>query len=271
MLCGAARFEAEVGTLNVSSDFTGAGARLGQGIRALCAQARLEPAALAQASVYLGLAGVTGPDMAARVAALVPAGRVRVEDDRPAALVGALGGRDGTVAGIGTGSFLARQSGSEVRLMGGWGLHLGDEASAAWLGRGGLALTLKTRDGLVPPSALTEALLAEFDGESAAIVAFAQGASPAEFGRFAPKIAAAAEDGDPHGLALMREGAGYIETAARCLGWRGSEALCLIGGLAPRYAPYLSAEMRDAVTPPAGTALDGAITLARRLRAEAGQ
>ena len=87
--------------------------------------------------------------IATAIAEALPIDNVTVSDDRPTNMAGALGGTDGYVAAIGTGSFLGRQSGAEQRFIGGWGLRLGDEASGAWLGRRVLSRVLDWRDGVV--------------------------------------------------------------------------------------------------------------------------
>ncbi|MDH3262683.1 MAG: ATPase [Paracoccaceae bacterium] len=259
------RHEAEVGAANVSTDCDAAIASLRDGLARVAAAAGLSMDDLRPCAAYLGLAGVKGAEDAARVAAALPFERVRVEDDRLAAVAGALGEADGAVAGIGTGSFLARRSGGTVRLIGGWGLALGDEASAAWLGRGLLSAVLKTVDGLVEPSPLTEAIFAEHGRDPEAIVAFSLNARPRDYGRLAPRIDEAAQAGDALATHLMRAGAAYIEEALRALGWQHGETLCLVGGVARHYARYLGEEIAPSLKAPKGTALDGALQLAARV------
>jgi hypothetical protein len=81
-----------------------------------------------------------------------------VVDDSVTALEGALGGANGTLASLGTGSFFIRKSPDGTRHVGGWGFQLGDEGSAAWLGRRALSLALRVADGRLPPDPLAEAL-----------------------------------------------------------------------------------------------------------------
>jgi glucosamine kinase len=263
------RHEAEVGAANVSTDFDAAIASLRGGLARVAATAGLTMDELGRCAAYIGLAGVKGAGDAARVAAALPFERVQVEDDRLAAVAGALGEADGAVAGIGTGSFLARRSAGAVRLIGGWGLALGDEASAAWLGRGLLSVVLKTVDGLVEPSPLTEAILTEHGRDPAAIVAFSLTAQPRDYGRLAPRIDEAAQAGDPVATGLMRAGAAYIEEALRALGWCPGETLCLVGGVARTYARYLGEGIAPSLKAPKGTALDGALRLAAQIGGEA--
>ncbi|RMF33114.1 MAG: ATPase [Alphaproteobacteria bacterium] len=263
------RHEAKLGGANVMTDCDRAIRTIRDGISGLAAEAGLGETGLARAVAYLGLAGVRSEDLARRVAGALAVGKVLVEDDRPSTVVAAFGSGDGTVAGIGTGSFVARQREGAISALGGWGFHLGDEASGAWLGRLALARCLHAIDGICAPSPLTDSLLAEFGDRPDRMMEFARDARPAEFGRFAPRVIEAAAAGDANGRVLMQRGADYIMDAARALGWQPGEALCLAGGIGPHYREYLPAEAAGAVTAPRGSTLDGALELAGRLAAGA--
>lgn len=262
---GGRRWEHKIGPANVASDFDGALARLGDGLREAAAKAGLSPEVLENAVAFMGLAGVLGPEDGAAVAQKLKFRKIRVDSDRVSAIAGALGDATGTLAGLGTGSFVIRQDAGTTRALGGWGLALGDEASGAWLGRGLLARTLQAVDGMGPASDLTRRVRAEFSGSCEKIAHFGVSAGPGDFAAWAPKVFEAAFARDPVALDLVQEGAGWIEKAAHVLGWSAGEALCLTGGLGPRYSDYLSQPLRAALTPPKGTPLDGALSLARVL------
>ncbi|MGR3762328.1 BadF/BadG/BcrA/BcrD ATPase family protein (plasmid) [Roseobacteraceae bacterium NS-SX3] len=264
---GGQQLAIEAGPANVTSDFEGAVARIAAGLERLAEQLGVPLAALAPVPAYLGLAGVTGPQIAGRVAAALPLAAVRVEDDRHAALAGAHGGRDGAIAHCGTGSFLALQSQGRRRFAGGWGPVLGDPASAQWIGRKALAAVLEAQDRLAHESGLTAALLQEYGGTDG-IVAFAAGARPEEFGQIARQVTAAAAAGDGVAAALMRHAAGRLLKDLEKMGWTPAMPLCLTGGIGPHYAAYLPVQARAALAPPAGSPLEGAIALAKAFAAE---
>jgi glucosamine kinase len=211
---------------------------------------------LAQGRGYLGLAGIMTDDDGRRLAQALDLPRAVVADDQNSTIVGALGDADGAVAAIGTGSFLGRQSGQVIRRIGGWGFHIGDQASGGWLGRRALAQVMLARDGLVHDSALLQDIAAQDFGPGG-IIAFQFRASPADYARFAPIILASP---DPFAKTLMQEGAAYIRAGLTALGWEPHEPLCLTGGIGAHYAPYLGLPITD----PLGTALDGAFMLAGR-------
>ena len=145
LVAGEARVEVTGGPANVTTDPEGAVATIAELMARAASEAGLSD--LSQARAYLALAGVLSEAHGAELAKRFPHGRVVVSHDRYAAVAGALGATDGAVIGIGTGSFLGRQTGGQITLMGGWGLPLGDEASGAYLGRAGLSAALRAREG----------------------------------------------------------------------------------------------------------------------------
>ena len=235
-------------------------------LHSLADKAGVSMSALCEAQGYAGVAGIMDDLDAEALRQALPLRSLVVQDDKAALAVGALGRRDGFVASVGTGSFFARRAGSSVETSGGWGLVLGDEASGGWLGRELLKLCLQAQDGLIPHTALTAAVLDEFGGP-VALVDFARDADPAEFARLAPGIAGAAAAGDPQGQALMRRGGDWIEAALRALGWRPKGRVVMPGRLGAAYHAFLPDVVAEAVTPAHGTALDGALALARMAHA----
>ncbi|PVH28229.1 BadF/BadG/BcrA/BcrD ATPase family protein [Pararhodobacter oceanensis] len=260
------RFEVQGGPANLHSDRTAAIATLHQGLAALAQSAGLALPDLAAFSAYLGLAGVLRPETAAEVLRQLPLQNAQLEDDRKIAVTGALGTQDGTVLGIGTGSFFARQTAGNITLIGGHGLVLGDEASGAYIGRRLLQLTLHSRDQLRPETDLTRRVMAHFNQSPAAIIDFAAQARPRDFAQFAPWLTDSAEDATARDI--LREGAAFISRALDALGWQPPERLCPVGGVAAAYRPYLDPRIAEAFSAPDGTALDGALTLAASLPSE---
>ncbi|WP_204115316.1 BadF/BadG/BcrA/BcrD ATPase family protein [Shimia biformata] len=254
----------EMGAANVTTSFDGAVAEIREGLNRLAARLQTQFESLAALPCFAGMAGITGPEIAGRLENALPFSRIRVMDDRPAALRGAVGDSDGVVVHCGTGSFVAAKLGGAMRFCGGWGSILGDEASAQWIGRRALSVTLDTVDGLRPETAMTSHFLATLDG-SAGIVRFAATATPTAFGKLAPTVTEHAVKGDALAVAVMQAGADYaVETAAR-MGWTQGVPLYLTGGIGPHFAPYLPADMQSQIRQPLGVPLDGAIALAREV------
>lgn len=264
---GSGAVSVETGSANVSTDFDGSVRQIKRGLATLADRMGCPIETLIAAPAFVGLAGVTGPVIAGRLRDALPFRHVRIEDDRVAAARGVLGRRDGVIGHCGTGSFYVAQTAGTLRLAGGWGSVLGDEASAQWTGRAALGLTLETVDGRRDPSPLGARLLSDF-ADAAGIVRFAATASPSDFGRLAPLVTDFADRGDAIAETIMRRGAEEIASALRILGWRPGHVVCLTGGIGPHYAPYLPEALRAALADPEGEPLDGALSLARDLAQE---
>lgn len=216
---------------------------------------------LHQANAYLGLAGAQTAAQCKAVADAMPFARCTVTDDVPTAIAGALGRAAGAVLLIGTGTIVAATDGETLRRAGGWGLTLSDIGSAAWLGRMALARALEAHDGTLPQSELTAGLLAQFDNDPHRIVAFANDAGAADFGKIAPKVTSAASKGDVHAVSLMKHASTYFSRALDAVGYQVGDKLCLGGGTGPHYATYLPTP----TVAPLGSSLDGAFMLAGQL------
>ena len=257
----------EAGPANVSTDFEGALDEISAGLERLATRAGLTLDALSTIPAFVGLAGVTGETISERLRAALPFTHVRIEDDRAAALRGALGRSDGAIAHCGTGSFFAAQTYGSMRFAGGWGPVLGDEASAHFVGKTALGMALNSIDGRCAASPLAERLLADCNG-AAGIVRFAGLASPSEFGALAPLVTEFAKQGDLLGEEVMRSGARDIAAMLSLIGWSNGQPICLTGGIGPHYAPYLPADMQADLTPPVDEPLAGALSLAAEFARE---
>ena len=262
LLWGDRRVDIKEASANVSTDMERALRTISAGLQRGAEELGVSHDTLLSWPAYLGLAGAISPALCKAVAEGLGLLQAKVEDDRHAALVGAFGVRDGLLIGIGTGSFLARQTGGRASYVGGYGLRVSDQASAGWLGRALLSETLKSVDGLQAHSDVTRATHEEFGEASERIVAFARTATPADYGSFAPRLFEGAKNRDPIAAKIITEASTYITEAATALGWTAGEAICLLGGVAPHYALYLPKDMQDAVQEPKGNAMDGALQMA---------
>ena len=214
--------------------------------------------------IYVSLAGAIDSAVSDRVAAALPVRNVVVQEDCFAAVTGALGGADGYLAGLGTGSFFARSDQGKITHIGGFGLVLGDEASGAWLGRTAMSAALKLAEGRFAESAFLAGLLGELGGRSGLIQA-AAGHSPSQFAKLAPRIFEAAVSGDQGAETIVGLGVDHIVLSLSDLGWQDGARLCLTGGLAQAYAPFLPDHMQSAIVQAKGDGLAGAEILAQRM------
>ena len=257
----------ETGSANVSTDFDRTVTEISTALEALSTRVDMPLSQLAAIPAYVGLAGVTGEAIAQRLTRALPFDHARVEDDRPAALRGALGTQDGFVAHCGTGSFIASQLDGQRRIVGGWGPVLGDPASAQWVGRHALSYTLDAADGLAETTDMARHFLSTLGG-TAGIVAFATTARPTDFGALAPVVTSHANAGDALAIILMGDATQHLVRSLTKMGWRAGTPICLTGGIGPCYADHLPAQMQDDLRPPLGEPLTGALSLAREFSKE---
>ncbi|NNE88666.1 MAG: N-acetylglucosamine kinase [Silicimonas sp.] len=255
--------EASGGPANYSTDSIGTIANVQAAVSRLAAAHSISPDDLAKSTARVGLAGILTDADATAMADALPFKRSIVSDDRETSLAGALGDANGILAAIGTGTFVAARSAETTRFFGGWGLHLSDQASGAWLGRKALRRTVLAHDGLASHSDLTQALL-ERTKDLTGMVAFAKDATPADYGSLARSVIQAAASGDANGLHIVKEGAAYLNACLNAVTLEGEDVICLTGGIGPHYEPYLETVFRDRVRPALGTALDGALRLAQQ-------
>lgn len=224
------------------------------------AEAALAGRPAARVAAALGLAGANISGAGEWLGPMLPFGRSRIVHDAVTSVAGALGPADGVVAAIGTGSVFSRQLGGEVVSIGGWGLVLGDEASGAWIGRSVLAHALRSVDGLAEATALTVTLLAELGGP-AGVSGFAHSATGADFAALVPRILAAPEDAAVQ--PVLAQADAYVTQAIARLRGEAELPVVFLGGLGPVFAARLAG--RWPIVEARGTALDGALRLAREL------
>lgn len=249
------------GPANATSDFALCVQSLTAALDAALAAASLPLAAVQDCAAVAGVAGVISADLGQTLARALPLPRLTVVEDRDTMLTGALQGRDGALAAIGTGSFFSALSGGKARSVGGWGFQLSDEASGAWLGREALRRALQAQDGLCAMTPLLQSLLDDLGGVPG-VIAFAGTARAQDYASLAPRLTVTRDEA---AIALMTKGAACITRALFALGHVPGAPLCLTGGVGPAYATFLPPEIAAGLMPPAGTALDGALLMAQRV------
>ena len=214
----------------------------------------------------LAMAGASEPDYAAAAEGREhPFRRIIMTTDAHAACIGAHAGRDGGIVIAGTGTIGWAMVQGQVHRIGGWGLPISDEGSGAWLGCELLRRVLWARDGRVPWTPLLRGAFADFGEDPHAILDWVAAAQPSDLGAYAPRIVAQAAGRDDAAMELMSLAAGHIDALAARLVECGADRLSLMGGLAASLQPWLAPDTLSHLVEPAGDALTGALTLARRV------
>jgi glucosamine kinase len=165
------------------------------------------------------------------------------------------------VIGTGTAGW-AELTGRHCRV-GGWGWPISDEGSGAWLGSEALRRTLWAHDGRIAWTGLLTSLFVKFQSDPHAIVRWMTGASPRDFGSFAPAIVEHAKCDDPVASELMQLAAAHIDALAARLVAFGTDRIALVGGLAAQIEPWLAEATRRYLVAPLGSPVDGALQLAK--------
>jgi glucosamine kinase len=257
------------GPANILSNLQGSLENIILAAKEALRDAALPPETVSSVSAVVGVAGANVGDYGSRIEKALPFGDGKVVTDALIALQGALGDSDGVIGAFGTGSvYNARRSGM-IRGIGGWGFIVGDQASGARLGRDLLERSLLDYDKVRPGSALTEKIMAEFGNDPEKLVEFAHVSKPKDFARYAPVIFEHANSNDEVAAAIVSEAASAIGENLDALIWPQCPAICLLGGLANAYRPWLAERHVALLAEPKGDVLQGAVELAvKRLHIE---
>lgn len=254
----------DAGSANIWSDAEGAVASIRAAAEAALAAAG-RAGDWAEVRAVLGLAGANLPQALSRLEGLPPFAEARIVTDAMIALKGALGQADGIGLVTGTGSVFGVQLDGVVRFIGGWGFRLGDQASGGCMGRALLTRALLAQDGLLPREPLLREVVDEAGGPEA-LVARMTDAPAADHAAYMPRLLRAAEAGEGTAQAILAEADQELVCAIECLGkGRPDLPICCLGGLGPVFAQRLALVYPGRIRPAVGTALDGALALARTM------
>jgi N-acetylglucosamine kinase-like BadF-type ATPase len=201
---------------------------LQRGVAATLAAARVLPGDVAFAFVGVpsyGEDSTLAPRLDALPAAALPADRYRCGNDMLCGWAGSLAGADGISVIAGTGSMAYGELEGRAARTGGWGELFGDEGSAYWIAREGLALFSRMSDGRSARGPLYEVVRASLglvhDLDLCAHVYGSDRGGRADVASFALMVQAAAREGDPQAGAIYaaagRELAAIVLATRRAL------------------------------------------------------
>ena len=257
------------------------------GTRDVFKAAGIDYAETANTYACFGMAGGRMDSARAEFAARAwPFAGVQVYDDIDIAHAGALGGEEGGVIIVGTGSAALALVDGQRYQAGGWGFPIGDQMSGAILGRELVRYAVEAEDGLVDASPLTKAVIAQLGGDNQAVMTWSFGAdydvriagldgsegyddlligrAPAEFGRLMPLFFEHFDKGDPVAAKMMEIELAYIDTYVRWFKTRQATIMAVVGGFGARLFPILQQRYGSFVALPRFEPLHGAVILARQ-------
>lgn len=215
-----------------------------------------------------------------------PFAGVKVYDDIDIAHAGALGGHDGAVIIVGTGSAAMAIINGQRHQCGGWGFQIGDQMSGAILGRELARYAVEAEDGLVEASPLTRAVIERLGGNNQAAMSWSFavdldvkiisrdgsegcddaliGRAPAEFGKLMPLLIDYLDQGDPVARKMLDIQLGYVDSYVRWFQARNAKVMAIVGGFGQRIFPLLQQRYGDFVALPLYEPLHGAVILAKQ-------
>ncbi|WDR06583.1 BadF/BadG/BcrA/BcrD ATPase family protein [Devosia rhodophyticola] len=195
-----------------------------------------------------------------------PFAKVRVYDDIDIAHAGALGGKDGAVIIVGTGSAGLAIIDGQRHQAGGWGFEIGDQMSGAILGRELVRIAVEAEDRLVEGSALTKAVIAKLGGNNDAVMdwSFDDNRNPADYGALMPMFIEHYQQGDAIAIKLMALQFSYIDAYADWFKARGAKVMAIVGGFGQALFPLLEKRYGDFVALPKFEPLHGALILSKQ-------
>jgi glucosamine kinase len=260
---------------------------ISDGTRDVFAAAGIDYAETANTFACFGMAGGRMDTARAEFAARPwPFAGVRVYDDIDIAHAGALGGGEGGVIIVGTGSAAMAVVNGQRLQAGGWGFPIGDQMSGAILGRELVRYAVEAEDGLVEASPLTTAVIERLGGDNQAVMtwSFASdmdlkiisrdgsegcddaliGRAPAEYGQLMPLFIEHYDRGDAVAKKMMDIQLGYVDTYANWFKRHGATVMAVVGGFGQRLFPIFQQRYGDFVALPQFEPLHGAVILAKQ-------
>jgi glucosamine kinase len=214
----------------------------------------------------VGLAGVNLPVLFDKMLAWQhPFKAMHLATDLLIACLGAHDGSDGAVMISGTGSCGFSCIDEQQTIVGAHGFPHGDKGSGAWFGLQGVKQVLLSLDGLVEDTLMTNVLLSKLNCKDDTDLVEAVASQKATFyAQQANLVFDAAEQGDNVALAIVNEGAEYINSISRTLSAKKPPRMSMIGGLTPRLKPWLADEVKANLAEPLFAPEVGSVIFARQ-------
>ncbi len=232
----------------------------------ILSQAHLTPDIYQNTYAVGGIAGTESPENRTWLEAyFFDFAKFQCVSDCQISCVGAFDGADGALLISGTGCIGWAVSQGKNYRVGGWGFYVSDKYSGAWVGHQAIQYALDAYDGLCN-SPLCMDILTQFKNSPNTIVQWAFSATPADYGKFAPKVIQYAQQNDHIATHILQQaGQGIGDMAVHLLKKSGCDKWCFKGGLASALTAYLPTDIKQKLWVSRGDALQGAILLAQKL------
>lgn len=227
--------------------------------------AKIESPMLVECAIGLGLSGVNNTQWKKEFLFRNPGFKIiEVDTDGYTTLLGAHGGKPGTIVALGTGSIgMILKDNGERQYVSGWGYPSGDEASGSWLGIRAIRLAEKVLDNRKSPTILTKKILEKCGNNTDDLLDWLGNANQNTYATLAPIIFSCTEgnDFDQDAVDLLNRAGREVEMMARALDPNLSAPFCICGRLGEALIPFLPSELKAKNIRPLGDSSRGALLL----------
>jgi glucosamine kinase len=232
--------------------------------------AGLEHIKLNELYAGVGLAGVNLPVLFQQMQEWKhPFKQMFLAHDLLVACFGAHHSNNGAVIISGTGSCGFSCVDEQEVMVGGHGFPQGDKGSGAWFGLQATKQVLLSLDGMVELSLMNDVLLKKLNcTDATSLVETIAGKKATFYAQLANLVFDAAEQGDKVAIAIVEEGAEYMNSIARSLLTRKPSRLSMLGGLTPRLQPHLDETIKAQLSEPLSAPEVGSVLFARHVLAK---
>lgn len=221
---------------------------------------------LSDLNAGVGLAGVNLPILFEQMQHWThPFKQMFLAHDLFIACLGAHHSNHGAVIISGTGSCGFSCIDEQEVMIGGHGFPHGDKGSGAWFGLRATEQVLLSLDGIVESSLMNAMLFKQLDcTDTTSLVEKIAGKKATFYAQLTNIVFDAADQGDKVALAIIEEGAEYINGIARSLLTSNPLRISLLGGLSSRLQPKLDKNLQAQLSEPLSEPEVGAVLFARQ-------
>jgi glucosamine kinase len=195
-----------------------------------------------------------------------PFDSLHLTTDVHVAVLGAHKAKNGAVIVLGTGfSALGTMEGQPISI-GGYGFPINANCSGAWFGLEMIKAVLLDADKIGPKTSMTQSVIEK--EELINIATRLNNAPPFEFAKYAPLVFQHANEGDKIAIALVQQGADFINTVIDRFVREGISRISFIGGVAPNILHWLDPKFEQYIVAIQEDPEYGAMLFAKQKHAE---
>ncbi|PHZ84674.1 BadF/BadG/BcrA/BcrD ATPase family protein [Paremcibacter congregatus] len=258
--------DGSAGPANIRRGISAAVSAIEEAFQKAAFDAGLNDVSLSEISAAIGIAGFSMTEMIDSLRQQLFFSNLKsvtFVSDGEIANLGAHGGRDGGTVSVGTGAIGIIKQGQKLTTLGGHGFPISDLGSGAYIGLNALKDTLRAADGLIPETGLTVEIFDIFDNNPRKAITFQDTMAAANYAEFTPIVISHAQKGDYIANKIMQKSARHVTELIMAIHRMDVPRISLTGGLGPVLLSWLDPEVKELLSAPLGSPLQGAIGLAK--------